>query len=76
MSEPSGAETELSSRITHSIVVRDAEPAIPFFQAQLNVAESTSSDVSEVILGEQDFTIWQQAPPTVILASGLSYTPP
>ena len=76
MSEPNGTETELSSRITHSIIVRDAEPAVPFFQAQLNVVESTNSDVSEVILGEQDFTIWQQAPPTVVLASGLNYTPP
>ena len=76
MTNSTAPDNELSSRITHSIAVRDSEPAIPFFLAQIEVAGASDVDVTGSIIGEQDFTIWQRTPSTVSLPSELFYTPP
>ena len=77
MTDSTCPEAEVSTRVTHSVSMNESEPSVLFYQAQLQVADTTSTTTSTgTILGEQDLTIWQHTPPSVALSTGLRFTPP
>ena len=70
-------EMEISTQVTHTVMLHEAEPTVMFYQAQTEAQrQSQEIDLSETILGETDFVIWQHTPSTVSLPSGLYITPP
>ena len=71
------SEMEISTQVTHTVALQEAEPSVMFYQAQQRTQDrSYEVDLSETILGETDFVIWQHTPSTVSLPSGLYVTPP
>ena len=58
----------------YAIQINDNVPTVPFFEAHAAAIAAESTD-SEIILHENDFTIWQPSnPPQEVL--GLLLTPP
>lgn len=58
----------------YTIQVENGVPSVPFFEAHAAAIAADASD-NEIILHENDFTIWQPSnPPQEVL--GLHLTPP
>ena len=68
---------EISTQVTHTVLLQESEPSVMFYQSQVQAFDrSQDIDLSETILGESDFVVWQHTPSTVTLPSGLFVTPP
>ena len=77
MEEISVPEMEISTQVTHTVMLQESEPTVMFYQSQAQVQDQSAEiNVSETILGESDMVIWQHTPSTVSLPSGLFVTPP
>lgn len=59
----------------YSINVDEHSPSVPFFEAHIAAIAANSSN-DEVILSEQDFTVWQVSNPPSETSQGLLLTPP
>ena len=67
--------TNVSPLTQYSINLDESEPTIPFFEAHTAAIAADAGD-SEIILGEEDFTIWQTSNAPVETSQGLLLTPP
>ena len=67
--------THVSPLTQYSINIDGSTPTVPFFEAHTAaIAAEASSD--EVILNEQDFTVWHVSNAPVESSQGLLLTPP
>ena len=69
------ASTRVSPLTQYTINLNEDGPVVPFFEAHAAAMAAEFIDEDEVILAENDFTIWQpfNTPREVV---GLSLTPP